>query len=104
MSTGDSLFCPVVHGNPIGIVHLVVKELLSVLASMNGAEVIRTPHLIGVELIGTSVFVAVRLAVNAVEEFVTGLEAQLLVEHDLLGVSHSENFNFRNVRHCYRTI
>ena len=99
MSTGDSLFLPVVHGDPLGIVHLIVKELLSVLAGMHGTEVVRTPHLIGVELIGTSEFVSVRLAVNAIEEFIAGLEAQLLVEHHLLGVSHSENFNFRHVRH-----
>lgn len=99
MSARDSLFLLVVLGNPVSIVHLIVKHLLSVLAGMDGTEVIGTPHLVSVELIGASEFVLVRHAVDAVEERVASFEAHLLVVHHLVGVSHSENFNFRHVRH-----
>jgi len=90
MSASDSLFLLVVLRYPVGVVHLVVKLLLSVLASVHSTEVIRTPHLVGVELVGASKLVLVRLAVHTVEEGVAGFKAHLLVPHHLLGVSHCE--------------
>ena len=101
MSSSNSLFLQVVILDPFGIVHLVVKLLLSVVTGMNSTEVVGAPHLIGVKLIRASEFVLVRLAVNAVKERVSSFEAKFLVVHHLLGVSNRENFDIRHVRHSF---
>ena len=53
---------------------------------MHPSEVIGAPHLVGVELIRAPELVAVLLSVNAGDESVLGLEAQLLVPTILGGV------------------
>lgn len=55
---------------------------------MNSYEVRRAPHLVGIELVRASELVAVLLLIHTVKEGISSLEAELLVPHVVVGVSH----------------
>lgn len=60
-------------------VHVLLSDLLSSDLRVNGSEVGRAPHLVGVQLVGAPELVAVFLLVHAVKEGVAGFETQFLV-------------------------
>jgi hypothetical protein len=84
MRSLDCLFLSVNLGNHLGVVKLALDLLLSAVVRVNSSEIGRTVHLVGVELIWASVLILVVLSIYAIEEGISGLEAQLVIE--LVGV------------------
>ena len=88
----ESLLINVHALNEIVSIELSVDLLLASLRGVDASEVGGTPHLVGVELVGAAVLVAVasRRIVYAVEEGVTRLEAELAVEVVPMEIAHEE--------------
>ena len=66
---------------------------------VNTAEFSGAPHLIGVELVWASEFVAIWLVVDTFVEGVSGLEAKLFVPLGLHAVAHRKQLNVLNSCH-----
>jgi hypothetical protein len=66
---------------------------------VHAAEFSGAPHLIGVKLVWTSEFVAIRLVVDTFVEGVPGLKAKLFVPLGLHAVAHRKQLNVLNSCH-----
>ena len=75
---------------PLGIIDLRVDLLLATAIRMHSADIGRAPHLVGVELIGSLVLMAIGVRVHTVVEGVSGLEAKFPGEVVPVEVSHEE--------------
>jgi len=86
----ECLLLDVYFLEPVLIVELSICLLLQPDLRVHAAEVDGAPHFVGVELVRAPVFVAVSNArvVNAREQGVTGLEAELAVEDITVSVAH----------------
>lgn len=107
----DCLLLSIDLGEPLNIIYLVVDLLLSPLLRVDFPEVRGTPHLVGVELVGAAVLVAVLLLVHAVEKCIARLEAELVVEDVGLGMAHQckplvtkVHFNLYNIKFIIQII
>lgn len=86
----DCLLADVDLFDPLGIVDLRVDLLLAAALRLDPAEIGRAPHLVGVELVGALVLVAIGVRVHAVVEGVSRLETQFPIEVVPVEVSHEE--------------
>ena len=76
--------------DPLGIIDLRIDLLLATAIRLHPADIGRAPHLVGIELIGLLVLMAIDVRVQKVVEGVSGLEAKFPGEVLLVEVSHEE--------------